>query len=154
MSDNYLHNDIKEIMLTRPSLVLRWGNLIIIGLLVVLLGFTAWFQYPEFVTTDVTLAAAPPTAAGPGRLLALGTIGREQYAAVRPGQAVQLQVHELGDTRLTGRVLRVEPTARQQQHPVVITLAPLAGAALYPSFSGTARIMLRRQSLLAKFLAR
>lgn len=292
-TDNYLHSDIQEIMVTRPSFALQWGNQLIAGLVAVLLVFAAWFQYPEFTSTEVALvapgpvdslvapaanlgavllvpdgawvpagtalvawqdaertdyyeaqrlaqqlAAAPPAAlaqqqpairasklgalrlayaallaaatagqptAGPaatlsqqlrrweqatvvrsahaglvrlaspgwpatvprpagqlvvsllpqpGSYLAVGTIGRKDYAAVQPGQSVQLQLQELGDTTLTGRVLAVAPLARHQQHQVLIDLPAPSQLRLYPSFSGNARILLRRQSLLAKFLAR
>ncbi|WP_188563914.1 HlyD family efflux transporter periplasmic adaptor subunit [Hymenobacter frigidus] len=297
--ENYLHSEIQEIMVTKPSFVLKSGNFLIAGLLLILLAFTAWFKYPEFITTEVSLVTQTPVdslvapdgnrgavllvpngtfvrrgaalvawqdadrtdygqarklnqllsilpAAGLpatelarllrpirlaqlGRLqpvyqrllaasangtplsakllaasraqlvqweqaavgvasqdgivqtsypvraaaaaipagravvcllprqsiyLALGTISREQYATVRPGQRVLLQMHELGTASLTGSVLEVAPLARHQQHQVVIQLASTNRERLYPSFSGSARIMLHQQSLLAKFLGR
>jgi hypothetical protein len=292
--ENYLHSDVQEIMVTKPSFVLKWGNVLISGLLVMLLAFTAWFKYPEFITTDISLTAQtsvkgvmapagnrgavllvpngafvrrntplvawqdadrtayhevqklkqvlqqlPPaelarqlqrmqpallgqlrpvyqallvaSASGAplaapllttGRkqvqqweqqnvacapqdgiaqvsartwsaadaipagqavlsvrprqatFLALGAISREDYATVRRGQEVLLQVHELGSQTLTGHVQAIAPLARNHQHQVVIRMAPAGQAQLYPSFSGSARIMLRQQSLLAKFLAR
>jgi hypothetical protein len=291
-TDNYLHSDIQEIMVTRPSFALQWGNQLIAGLVGVLLVFAAWFQYPEFTSAEVALvapgrvdslvapaanlgavllvpdgawvpagtalvawqdaertdyyearrlaqllAAAPPALAQqlpairasrlgalrpayaallaaatagqptagpvatlsqqlrrweqatvrraaqagrvqlaspgwpataprpagqlvisllpqPGSYLAVGTIGPKDYAAVQPGQPVQLTLQELGDTTLTGRVLAVAPLAQHQQHQVLIDLPAPSQLRLYPSFSGSARILLRRQSLLAKFLAR
>ncbi|GAB3636802.1 hypothetical protein GCM10027422_23920 [Hymenobacter arcticus] len=295
----YLHSDVQEIMVAKPSLALQWGNVVVTGLALLLLTFTAWFQYPEFITTEVSLAAQSPVdslvapagnrgaqllvpngasvrrgtpllawqdadhtdyheaqrlkqalatmassslsakelahllapireehlgqlrpiyqgllatsarGAMPGAqqlassrqllasweqrtvalapqdgiaqvsypawsagapvptgraavcllpqqaaYVALGTISREQYATVRQGQRVLVQVRELGDNLLTGKVLEVSPLAHQQHHQVVIALTPPARQRLYPAFSGSARILLRQQSLLAKFLAR
>lgn len=291
-TDNYLNSNIQEIMVTTPSFALKWGNVLITGLLLLLLAFAAWFQYPEFITTEIALTTRSPvdtlaapagnqgavllvadgtlvqqgtalvawqdaartdyreaqrlgqalagspapglaqrlrviraarlgqlrplyeqllaaTTAGPpaaellassrqqfrrweqaavarapqagivqvsipawpattplpvGRAvlslvpsqnsyLALGNISRKEYAAVRPGQQVLLKVHELGSVTLTGKVLRVAPLAKHQQHQVVIGLASPAAARLYPSFSGSASIILQQRSLLTKFLA-
>lgn len=155
--ETYLHSDIQDIMVTKPSFVLRRGSLLITALLLVLLAFAAWFKYPEFVLTPVALAlpgAATPAGAGPQALyLALGTISAEQYAVVRPGQQVLLRINELGGAALTGRVVEVATLARQHQHRVVIAVVPPAGVQLHPSFSGSARIVLKQRSLLAKFLA-
>jgi hypothetical protein len=161
--ETYLHSDIQDIMVTKPSFVLKWGSLLIAVLLLVLLAFTAWFQYPEFITTEVSLAAqplglvAPNARSAPGwssaPYLALGTISAEEYAVVRPGQPVLLRIRELGAAQLNGRVLAVAPLAQQQQHRVVIEVNSAAGRRLQPSFSGIARIKLRQRSLLTKFLA-
>jgi hypothetical protein len=288
-TDVYLHSEIKEIMITKPSFALKWGTVLLMGLLALLLAFAAWATYPEFITLDITLSApeamypvvaAQPnaravllvhdgdqvqpgtpllawqdaeqtsypeaqrlaallrpgaTASGslpralaglrPGQLgqlrpvyyalyqaastgvalpgvlatgrqqvqqwlrqqvvlapragvvqltapgrpqvvaasgqpvlyvlppraayLAVGSISREQYAVVRPGQQVLAQVHELGAASLPGRVVGVAPLAQRGTHQVVIRLAP-AAQRLNPTFAGSAKIMLRRQSLLSK----
>lgn len=290
-TDVYLHSEIKEIMITKPSFALKWGTVLLMGLLALLLAFAAWATYPEFITLDITLAppetmrpvvapqanaqasllvhdgdlvqpgtpllawqdaaqtdyhevqrlaallrpgalacaAMPQALAGlhrarlgqlrpvycalqqatgaalPGALaagrqqvqqwlrqqvvlapqagrvqlaapgwprlvaasagqpvlyvlprrvayLAVGSISREQYAVVHPGQQVQARVHELGAASMPGQVVGVAPLAQHGTHQVVIRLAP-AGQRLHPTFAGSAQIMLRRQSLLAKLFA-
>ena len=81
--------------------------------------------------------------------LAVGSISREQYAVVRPGQRVLARVHELGAASLPGQVVSVAPLAQQGTHQVVIRLNP-AAQRLNPTYAGIAKIMLRRQSLLSK----
>jgi hypothetical protein len=56
----HLHSDVQEIMVTKPSLALQWGNVFITGLVLLLLAFAAWFQYPELITTEISLAAQHP----------------------------------------------------------------------------------------------
>lgn len=160
----YLHSEIQEIMVSKASFALKWGNLLIASLVVVLLVFVGWFQYPEFITTDVSIIGSkadplPAAEATSGSALqiipyrALGTITREQYPFVRKGQAVLVRLHELGDVTLYGNVYQVAPQADHYRHQIVIELASTKTPRLYPSFSGNARIILQRQSLLRKFLS-
>ncbi|AHJ95800.1 HlyD family efflux transporter periplasmic adaptor subunit [Hymenobacter swuensis] len=59
-SENYYHSEVKEIMLTKPSWILKWGNVIILALLLLVFAFAAFFTYPESLTTPITLTAVRP----------------------------------------------------------------------------------------------
>lgn len=59
-TEKYYHSEVKEIMITKPSWILKWGNVIIMGLLLLVLAFAAFFTYPESITTDITLTAVHP----------------------------------------------------------------------------------------------
>lgn len=55
--NDYHYSEIKEIMVTKPSWILQWGNVLIMGVFVLLFAFAAFFTYPETITTTVTLTA-------------------------------------------------------------------------------------------------
>lgn len=59
-AENHYHSEVKEIMLTKPSWILKWGNVIILGLLLLVFAFAAFFTYPESVSTPITLTAVQP----------------------------------------------------------------------------------------------
>lgn len=56
-SENYVHSEVKEIMVTKPGWVLRHGNKIILSLLASLMVFAAFFSYPETIATGVELVS-------------------------------------------------------------------------------------------------
>ena len=56
-SNDYHYSEIKEIMVTKPSWILRWGNVLILAVFMLLLVFAAFVTYPESITTSVTLTA-------------------------------------------------------------------------------------------------
>lgn len=54
--------DIQEVLGSIPSWILRWGITLIAVIVIILLGGSAIFKYPEVITSKVTLTGTTPAA--------------------------------------------------------------------------------------------
>ena len=49
--------EVQEVMNRVPPAILRYGSGVLLGIVLLLLGGSAWFSYPETVVTEFTLSA-------------------------------------------------------------------------------------------------
>ena len=54
--------DLQEVLGSIPSWILRWGITLVAVIVIILLGGSAIFKYPEVITSEVTLTGTTPTA--------------------------------------------------------------------------------------------
>ena len=53
--------EVQEVMNRVPPAILRYGSGVLLGIVLLLLGGSAWFSYPETVVTEFTLATGTDT---------------------------------------------------------------------------------------------
>lgn len=76
-------DEVQEILSRVPHWMIRWGNLIMLILLLILIGMSCVIKYPEVIKADITITTATP----PERLIAK-TSGRLEKILIRNKQRV------------------------------------------------------------------
>ena len=77
--------EVQEVMNRVPPAILRYGSGVLLGIVLLLLGGSAWFSYPETVVTEFTLAAGMdglPQGAGRVAMLDIGKIALGQRVVI------------------------------------------------------------------------
>lgn len=157
----HLHSDVQEIMVTKPSLALQWGNVFITGLVLLLLAFAAWFQYPELVTTEIALAAqhpsdslaAPAGNQGAQLLVRQGAWVREGTPIVAWQDAEHTDYHEVQRLK---RVLDKATTTHLAANELAQLLRPIRAARLgqlRPSYEALVAASSASPALVAQAVA-
>ena len=142
-----------------PPAILRYGSGVLLGIVLLLLGGSAWFSYPETVVTEFTLSAGMdglPQGAGRVAMLDIGKIALGQ----------QVVIHLTGFPEETygfmeGSVTAVSEFPDEMGHYVLsISFSSTtverckAVLILIKETQGTAKIIIKERTLLECFLKR
>ena len=77
--------EVQEVMNRVPPAILRYGSGVLLGIVLLLLGGSAWFSYPETVVTEFTLATCTdslPTGTARVPMAEIGKIQLGQRAVI------------------------------------------------------------------------
>ena len=77
--------EVQEVMNRVPPAILRYGSGVLLGIVLLLLGGSAWFSYPETVVTEFTLATGTdslPTGTARVPMAEIGKIQLGQRAVI------------------------------------------------------------------------
>lgn len=77
--------EVQEVMNRVPPAILRYGSGVLLGIVLLLLGGSVWFSYPETVVTEFTLSAGMdglPQGAGRVAMLDIGKIALGQRVVI------------------------------------------------------------------------
>ena len=151
--------EVQEVMNRVPPAILRYGSGVLLGIVLLLLGGSAWFSYPETVVTEFTLSAGTdtlPTGTARVPMAEIGKIQLGQRAVIHltgfPEETYGFMegsvtaVSEFPDE--TGNyVLSVGLTDATVEHCKAV-LSIVKGT------QGTAKIIIKERTLLECFLKR
>ena len=151
--------EVQEVMNRVPPAILRYGSGVLLGIVLLLLGGSAWFSYPETVVTEFTLATGTdtlPTGTARVPMAEIGKIQLGQRAVIHltgfPEETYGFMegsitaVSEFPDE--TGNyVLSVELT-------YVTVERCKAVLSIVKGTQGTAKIIIKKRTLLECFLKR
>ena len=151
--------EVQEVMNRVPPAILRYGSGVLLGIVLLLLGGSAWFSYPETVVTEFTLATGTdtlPTGTARVPMAEIGKIQLGQRAVIHltgfPEETYGFMegsitaVSEFPDE--TGNyVLSVELT-------YVTVERCKAVLSIIKETQGTAKVIIKERTLLECFLKR
>ena len=151
--------EVQEVMNRVPPAILRYGSGVLLGIVLLLLGGSAWFSYPETVVTEFTLSAGMdslPTGTARVAMAEIGKIQLGQRAVIHltgfPEETYGFMegsitaVSEFPDE--TGNyVLSVELT-------YVTVERCKAVLSIIKETQGTAKVIIKERTLLECFLKR
>ena len=151
--------EVQEVMNRVPPTILRYGSGVLLGIVLLLLGGSAWFSYPETVVTEFTLSAGMdglPQGAGRVAMLDIGKIALGQ----------EVVIHLIGFPEETygfmeGTVTAVSPIPDEKgDYLLSISLSfetverCKAVLSIVKGTQGTAKIIIKERTLLECFLKR
>ena len=151
--------EVQEVMNRVPPAILRYGSGVLLGIVLLLLGVSAWFSYPETVVTEFTLATGMdglPQGAGRVAMLDIGKIALGQ----------QVVIHLTGFPEETygfmeGTVTAVSPIPDEKgDYLLSISLSSetvercKAVLSIVKGTQGTAKVIIKERTLLECFLKR
>ena len=75
---NLRSEDVQEILTRVPNWMIRWGNLLILGIIIMIFALTCFISYPDIVSTKIMVTTNVP----PEKIVAK-TTGRIEVIAVK-----------------------------------------------------------------------
>ena len=151
--------EVQEVMNRVPPAILRYGSGVLLGIVLLLLGGSAWFSYPETVATEFTLATGTDTLPTGTARVPMAEIGKIQL-----GQRAVIHLTGFPEEAygfMEGSVTTVSEFPDEMGNYVLsITLSSKtvrrckAVLSLVKETQGTAKIIIKERTLLECFLKR
>lgn len=148
--------EVQEVMNRVPPVLLRYGSGVLLGIVLLLLGGSAWFSYPETVATEFALSVGKDG-------LPQGTvrIGMQGIGKIRPGQRIVIHLTGFPEQEygfMEGNVGAVSPVPDERgDYEASVGLSPetvercKAVLSLIKETGGTAKVVVRERTLLECF---
>lgn len=151
--------EVQEVMNRVPPAILRYGSGVLLGIVLLLLGGSACFSYPETVLTEFTLATGTDTLPTGTARVPMAEIGKMQL-----GQRAVIHLTGFPEETygfMEGSVTAVSEFPDEMGHYVLsITLSSKtverckAVLSIIKETEGTAKIIIKERTLLDCFLKR
>lgn len=151
--------EVQEVMNRVPPAILRYGSGVLLGIVLLLLGGSAWFSYPETVVTECVLTVGSDSLPQAKAQVSMQDIGK-----IALGQRVV--IHLTGFPEETYGFMEGSTTALSEypdemgNYVLSITLSSKtverckAVLSLVKETQGTAKIIIKERTLLECFLKR
>ena len=151
--------EVQEVMNRVPPAILRYGSGVLLGIVLLLLGGSAWFSYPETVVTEFTLATGTDSLPTGTARVPMAEIGKIQL-----GQ--QVVIHLTGFPEETygfmeGSITAVSEFPDETGNYVLsveLTYVTVerckAVLSIIKETQGTAKVIIKERTLLECFLKR
>ena len=149
--------EVQEVMNRVPPAILRYGSGVLLGIVLLLLGGSAWFSYPGTVVTEFTLATGTDTLPTGTARVPMAEIGKMQL-----GQRAVIHLTGFPEETygfMEGTVAAVSPVPDEKgDYMLSISLSSetvercKAVLILIKETQGTAKIIIKERTLLECFL--
>ena len=151
--------EVQEVMNRVPPAILRYGSGVLLGIVLLLVGGSAWFSYPETVVTEFTLATGTDSLPTGTARVPMAEIGKIQL-----GQ--QVVIHLTGFPEETYGFMEGSITAVSEfpdetgNYVLSVGLTGVtverckAVLSIVKGTQGTAKIIIKERTLLECFLKR
>ena len=151
--------EVQEVMNRVPPAILRYGSGVLLGIVLLLLGGSAWFSYPETVVTEFTLATGTDTLPTGTARVPMTEIGKIQL-----GQRVVIHLTGFPEETygfMEGSITAVSEFPDETGNYVLsfgltdVTVERCkAVLSIVKGTQGTAKIIIKERTLLECFLKR
>ena len=151
--------EVQEVMNRVPPAILRYGSGVLLGIVLLLLGSSAWFSYPETVVTEFTLSAGMD-----GLPQGAGRVAMQDIGKIALGQRVIIHLTGFPEETygfMEGSITAVSEFPDETGNYVLsvgltdVTVERCkAVLSIIKETQGTAKVIIKERTLLECFLKR
>jgi len=143
--------EVEEILVRRPAFLVRFGILILVFVVAILLAVAAFITYPERLTTSINFPDSPVMKEG--RCIGEVVLTADAASLLSSGQEVKMELGKRDDpeTSITveGRIFSKQPIGSGDFYTIYITHL---SADTLTGYEGVAQIVTGESSLLSRII--